>query len=104
MRWHWHFPGGTVLKNEKLEEAVRRVAKDEVGLDVEVKKVLGVLEFPEGVAYGHTISIAYLVSPVGGKLRGSKQAANVEFFAKIPHKTIHEHAEFLRQHFGMKDV
>ena len=34
--WHnqWHLPGGTVLYEETLAQAVERVAQDEVGLKV----------------------------------------------------------------------
>ena len=34
----WHIPGGTVLKNENLEQAVKRVALEELGVKITVKK------------------------------------------------------------------
>ncbi len=37
-------PGGHVEMGEKIEEAVKREAKEEVGLDVEFEKVLFVYE------------------------------------------------------------
>lgn len=40
----WFVPGGTVFKNERLTEAVHRVAETEVGCDVEIQEQLGVFE------------------------------------------------------------
>lgn len=34
----WHIPGGTVYFGEKLEEAANRIADDELGIDIDIKK------------------------------------------------------------------
>lgn len=54
----WHLPGGTVRFGEPLVEAVKRVAKDELGVDVEVGELLGYIEYPSHYNNG-------LDSPVG---------------------------------------
>lgn len=38
-------PGGRILKNETFVEAVKRKAKEEVGLDVRITKKVGFFEF-----------------------------------------------------------
>ena len=40
----WWFPGGRLLKNEKLEDAIIRKVKEETNLDVEVVKYIGTTE------------------------------------------------------------
>jgi len=94
----WHLPGGTVFFGEKLEEAVKRVALDETSLKVKVQEIFGPIEYSSESAFGHSISIAFLVNPIGGKLRGSWQAKEIEFFTKIPENTIAEQKEFLQNY------
>ncbi len=71
MRGLWWLPGGRLFKNERLEDAARRKAREEVGLDVEVVQRIGFYElwFPTGPAPNladgyHNINVAFLVRPV----------------------------------------
>jgi colanic acid biosynthesis protein WcaH len=64
----WWIPGGRVLKNERLTDAVKRKAKEELGIDIIIKKVIGIYEirFKNGPIKGikdgiHDISINFLV-------------------------------------------
>ena len=41
---NWWFPGGRLLKNEKLEDAIVRKFKEETNLDVIVDTYLGITE------------------------------------------------------------
>ena len=66
----WCVPGGRILKNETLEAAVKRKAKEEVGLDVEIIQKVGSYEvfFDKGPFPGlktgiHDITIVFLVKP-----------------------------------------
>ena len=65
----WCVPGGRVLKNERLEQAVRRKAKEEVGLEIEIIKKIGSYELffdkgPLPLKTGiHDIAIVFLVKP-----------------------------------------
>ncbi len=91
----WHLPGGTMLFGEKISDTIDRVAQEETGLKVRMKKLLGVIEFSHQSAFGHSISAVYLANPSGGNLRGSKQGRGIRFFNKIPPNIIREHKEFL---------
>lgn len=63
----WHLPGGRVRFREKIESAIQRIAKTEIGCFVKVKKPLGYMEFLRERQNGnkrHSISIAFLCEPL----------------------------------------
>lgn len=82
----WFVPGGTVLKHETLEEAVRRIATEEIGTDVDIDRRLGVYEhFYEtaelpGVGGKHYVVIAYVVVPVNDVMAADDQHTTLETF------------------------
>ncbi len=78
----WNLPGGVVFKTEKLTDAAKRVAKEELNLTVKVEKFLGIYENP--INSRHDISHAFLASILNGKLRPDFQSSQVKFFKKIP--------------------
>ncbi|RQG96038.1 GDP-mannose mannosyl hydrolase [Natrarchaeobius chitinivorans] len=69
----WFVPGGTVLKNERLTEAVQRVAETELGCEVAIQEELGVFEHfydtseIDGVDSNHYVANAFVVEPVSGQ-------------------------------------
>jgi ADP-ribose pyrophosphatase YjhB (NUDIX family) len=96
----WHIPGGTVRFGESLIEAVKRVAKDELNVDVEVGKLLGYIEYPKMAADGYNgwpIGMAFEADIINGELNGSEQGEEVGCFKKTPSGTISEQARFLNQ-------
>ena len=69
----WWIPGGRVFKGEKLAETVKRKARDEIGVEVEIVKALGSYEyfsekavFDEVTTGTHAIVSCFLVKPIGG--------------------------------------
>lgn len=99
-RGQWHFPGGKVALQERLEAAVKRICREETGLAVKIERILGAIEYPRlgfGGA-GHSVSVAFLVRPVSGQLRGSVQARRIAFFRTLPRVTEHEVRRFLIEH------
>ena len=56
----WWVPGGRVIKNETLNEAIIRKIKDEIQLDSEVIRQIGITETIFETK--HTINICFLVS------------------------------------------
>jgi 8-oxo-dGTP diphosphatase len=65
--------GGFVEWGETVEQAVIREVKEETGLKVKIKNLLGIYSNPKRDPRGHVISIVFVVKPVGGKLKSSKE-------------------------------
>ncbi len=98
----WHIPGGTVLWGETLKQAAKRVAREELGISVKIKKIIGVLEYTSKSGFGQSISVEYLVLITSGKISGSEQAKNINFFNTLPNNTIIEQKNFLKKQFNLK--
>ncbi|TAL48616.1 NUDIX hydrolase [archaeon] len=93
----WHIPGGLVAYNETLEHAVKRVVKEDTGLDVSIVKFLGHYSKPGIDPRGHIIGHIYLCRVVSGKLKNGKKVSDVQFFSKMPRVPKH-HKELLRKY------
>ncbi|MCS7139296.1 MAG: NUDIX hydrolase [Candidatus Nezhaarchaeota archaeon] len=91
----WALPGGFVEYGEAVEEAVKREVKEETGLDVEIRGLIGVYSKPDRDPRGHVISIAYLTTEVGGQLRGSEETEVSEFYT-IPDKMAFDHNSIIQ--------
>lgn len=65
------FPGGMVEYGETVEHAVVREAEEETGLKVKVKEILGVYSEKSRDPRYHFMTVAFIVEPTGGKLKGS---------------------------------
>ena len=97
----WHIPGGTIYIGEKLEDAVHRVASNEIGVEIYIKNVIGIIEYV-GLCENsslHSVGIAFLckLKPGEQKFRGSFQAEEIEMFKTIPDNTIPEQKAFLEK-------
>ena len=61
----WAFPGGFVDVGERLEEAARREALEEISLDIELVCLLGCYSDPARDPRGHTTSAVYIADASG---------------------------------------
>jgi 8-oxo-dGTP diphosphatase len=73
----WGLPGGKMDGDETIEETAIREAKEETGLDIKLKKVIGVYSAPYRDPRGRYISVAFLATPVKGKLKAGSDAASL---------------------------
>ncbi len=82
----WNLPGGVVFKTEKLSDAARRVAKEELNLVVKLEGFVGVCENP---AYSrHDISHVFLASILRGNIVRDFQSSEAKFFKNAPHNMV----------------
>lgn len=94
----WAIPGGFVEYGETVEEAARREAKEETGLEVEIEGIVGVYSDPNRDPRGHTISVCYSASQRGGELSPDTDAADVKIFKDIPwHNLAFDHDKILKE-------
>ncbi len=95
---YWHLPGGTVYFNENLSEAVRRVAKNELGVTVTSSKFINYIEYPTHLQYSFDspIGMAFLVE-FEGEIVLDRQASEAKWFNEIPTNLVLEQAEFLQK-------
>jgi 8-oxo-dGTP diphosphatase len=97
----WHIPGGTVRYGEPLADAVHRVARDELGIQVTIDGVLGYIEYPSHLAKGldWPVGIAFGVHPVTppeSPIRA--QDAYMRWFERLPSAMHEEQKVFLLEH------
>ena len=96
----WHLPGGTVRYGEPLTEAVHRVAREELGIEVTIDGLLGYIEYPSHLETGidWLVGVAFAVRPLGGAESriGSSDDLLVRWFDHLPDAMHDEQKIFLR--------
>lgn len=96
----WALPGGFVEHNEIVEEAVLRELMEETGIQGKITGFAGVYSKPGRDPRGHTISLAFRISPVFPRNmqpgRAGDDAAKVEWWPvkKMP-KLAFDHEEII---------
>ncbi len=96
----WHYPGGFLLKNESIENCLKRVAKKEIGINIDVGKIkfLGLFENLKGDPRGHVIDAVYEYKVKKGvKLSLNKETEEFRFFKKLPPKIGFNHHRTLKK-------
>ena len=99
VRGTWGLPGGIIRRGELRDQAVRRIAKLETGLDVQIARFLG--------AYDHVwhtrqyVSNCYIAQIKDGILNsnlpsGLREFSKLRFFRTIPPNTHRNYATLLK--------
>lgn len=95
----WHLPGSTVYLNEKLTSTAKRVAKEELGIEIDIdEKSIGKIEYlkeEETKGFGHSISIVFECKPKSLKFTLDADTSDAKFFKTSPRKIIEEQKIFL---------
>jgi ADP-ribose pyrophosphatase YjhB (NUDIX family) len=96
----WHIPGGTVLFGERVTDAVRRVAQDELRLEVTVGDLLGYIEYPSHYENGldSPVGLAFRAIPAAGADGDPPQGC--AWFTALPDGLYAEQEEFLARRLG----
>lgn len=93
----WHLPGGTVRFGEPLTEAVKRIAKRELGITPTQTNLLGYIEYPSHYLNGldSPVGIAFAITTHNGKLTANEEASDGGWFTKLPKEMHDEQRDFL---------
>lgn len=97
----WHIPGGTVLFAEPLTAAVKRVARDELGLAVGVGELLGYIEYPSHYENGldSPVGLAFDVIPTD-EVPADAPPKGCAWFSELPSGLYAEQRDFLVARLG----
>ena len=100
----WHIPGGTVLFGEPLVQTVRRVARDELGLEVVVGELLGYIEYPSHYNNGldSPVGLAFATEVVPRLPEAKELPDGCEWFSSLPEGLYEEQRDFLIGRLGFE--
>jgi 8-oxo-dGTP diphosphatase len=100
----WAIPGGFVDYGESYENAARREAKEETGLEVELIRQLHTYSDPKRDARQHTASTVFIAT-ASGKPVAADDAQKAEiFFADTLPSLVFDHAQILSDYFNYKET
>jgi 8-oxo-dGTP diphosphatase len=76
---YFSLPGGFVNEGEKVEDAVRREAEEELLVKVEPINILGVYSDPNRDPRGHIMSITFIAKIINGDLKAGDGVAELRW-------------------------
>ncbi len=102
----WHIPGGAVYFGETIEMATKRIAQEELGLEVKSDRLLDVLVHPDEYKddwHGWPVSLEIETIIISGTPLKDENASEIGFFAKLPQPMVESHRLFLSQKLGYQE-
>lgn len=99
---HWCLPAGFMELNETPQECAVREAKEETGLDIQIKELFGVYAGQDDPRV-RVVLIIYVAQMVGGDLQAGDDASQVELFGfdELPQSVAFAtHRRAIAEYFG----
>jgi len=104
-RGAYALPGGFVDIGETVEEACRREVREEVGIEVDDLRLVGVYSDPKRDPRGHTVSVAFTATAAAGATpQAGDDAASAEWVADWRGiKLAFDHAQILEDAVALRE-
>ena len=96
----WHLPGGTVYYKEALENTVKRIAKEELGIEITMGKFIGYLEYfseEKERGFGYSVSLVFLCKSDNSNLSLDDQVEEAKYFKTLLENTVKEQKDLLEK-------
>jgi 8-oxo-dGTP diphosphatase len=103
----WAKPGGAVEFGEKVEDAVKREIKEELGVNIEIIKFLGFTEGTKTMEGGnqHWIALNYLAKIIGGEVKNlePEKHEEVKWFSlnNLPEKLVKNTTDSIEEYLKL---
>ncbi len=101
----WALPGGFVEYGETLEQAVRREAMEETGLELLDLRQFHAYSEPDRDPRFHVVSVVFIAKGKGTP-RAADDAAGIALFSKdeLPEDITFDHKKILEDYFKFKET
>ena len=95
---YWILPGGHVEYGETVERALKREMKEELGVSVRIKQIVGIYSNPKRDPRHHTVSISYFCQKTKGKITLNGEASEFRYFSlnHLPKKIGFDHRKIIK--------
>ena len=100
----WHIPGGTVFYQEYIDDAVQRIAEEELNITVTKQQLLGYLEYPGEIkqrGFGWSVGLVFLCTANSPLPSENEEGEKIQVFDYVPENIVEEHKKILNQILSM---
>ena len=101
----WALPGGFCEYGETTEACCARETREETGVTVKVRRLLGVYSDPRRDPRWHTVTVLYAARPIRGRALGSDDAAEARWFSPKEisgARFAFDHGEIIHEQLGLR--